>query len=176
MNIIIWALSKTYCQKMACCCLVTKSCLTLLDPRSCSMPGLLVLHYLPKFAQAHVHWVGDVIQPSHPLSPLSLSALNLPSIRVFSNVSALCIRRPKYWSFSISPSNEYLGLISFRIDWFVLLAVQGILKSLLQHHNLKASVLRLAAFFMIQLSHLYMTTGNTWLINQPWFIDWFQSE
>ena len=143
---------------------------------SCSMPGLPVLHYLPEFAQTHVHWVGDVIEPSHPLSSLSPPVLNLPSIRVFSNVAALCIRRPKYWSFSISPSNEYLGLISFRIDWFVFLAVQGILKSLLQHHSLKASILRLSAFFMIQLSHLYMTTGNTWLINQPWFIDRFQRE
>ena len=143
---------------------------------SCSMPGLPVLHYLSEFAQTHVHWVGDVIQPSRPLSSLSPPALNLPSIRVFSNVSALCIRRPKYWSFSISPSNEYLGLISFRIDWFVFLAVQGILKSLLQHHNLKASIIWPSAFFMIQLSHLYMTTGNTRLINQPWFIDRFQSE
>ena len=176
MNKIIWVLSKAYCEKMACCCLVTKSCLTLLDPMSCGMPGLPVLHYLPEFAQTHVHWVGDVIQPSHPLSSLSPPVLNLPSIRVFSNVSALCIRRPKYWSFSISPSNEYLGLISFRIDWFVFLAVQEILKSLLQHHSLKASILRLSAFFMIQLSHLYMTTGNTWLINQPWFIDRFQRE
>ena len=83
-----------------------------------------------------------------------------PSIRVFSNESALHIRWPKYWSFSISPPNEYSGLISFRVDWFDLLAFQGTLKSLLQHHNLKASILQHSAFFMVQLSHLYMTTGK----------------
>ena len=93
-------------------------------------------------------------------SPLPLLNSIFPSIRVFSNKSALHIRWPKYWSFSISPSNEYLGLISFRIDWFDLLAVQGTLKSLLQHRNLKASILRHSAFFMVQLSHLYMTTGK----------------
>ena len=92
--------------------------------------------------------------------PLPLPPSIFPSIRVFSNKSALHIRWPKYWSFSISPSNEYLGLISFRIDWFDLLAVQGTLKSLLQHRNLKASILRHSAFFMVQLSHLYMTTGK----------------
>ena len=84
-----------------------------------------------------------------------------PSIRVFSSESALCIRWPKYWSFSISPSNEHSGLISFRIDWLDLLAVQGTLKSLLQHHSLKASILACSAFFMVQLSHPYMTTGKT---------------
>ena len=93
----------------------------------------------------------------HPLLPLIF-----PSIRVFSNESVLCIRWPKYWSFSISPSNEYSGLISFRIDWLDLLAVQGTLKSLLQHHSSKASkVLQCSAFFMVQLSHLYNTTGKT---------------
>ena len=109
----------------------------------------------------HVHRVGDAIQPSHPLSSLSPPAFNLPSIKVFSNESALCIRWPKYWSFSISPPNEYSGLISFVIDWFDLLAVQGTLKSLLQHHSSKASILQHSAFFMVQLSHLYMTTGKT---------------
>ena len=97
-------------------------------------------------------------------SPLLLLPLIFPSIRVFSNESALCIRWPKYWSFSysISPSNEYSVLISFRIDWFDLLAVQGTLKSLLQHHSSKASTLRhLAFFFLVQLSHPYMTTGKT---------------
>ena len=93
--------------------------------------------------------------------PLLLLPSVFPSLRVFSSESALRIRWPKYWSFSISPSNEYLWLISFRIDWFDLLAVQGTLKSLLQHHNLKASVLQCSAFFMVQLSHLYMTTGKT---------------
>ena len=100
-----------------------------------STPGCPVLHYLPEFAQVHVHWVGDAIQPSHPWSPPSPCAFTFPSIRVFSNESVLHIRWPKYWSFSfsISPSNEYLGLISFRIDWFDLLEVQGTLTSLLQH-------------------------------------------
>ena len=93
--------------------------------------------------------------------PLLLLPLIFPNIRVFTNVSALYIRRSKYWSFSISPSNEYLGLISFRIDWFDLLAVQGNLKSLLQHQSLKASTFWHSAFFMIQLSHPYMTTGKT---------------
>ena len=102
----------------------------------CSMPGLPVLHCLPELAQSHVHWVGDAIQPSYPLLPPSV----FPSIRVFSNELALCIRWPKYWnfSFSISPSNEYSGLTSFRIDGFDLLAVQGTLKSLLQHHSVKS--------------------------------------
>ena len=96
-------------------------------------------------------------------SPLLLLLSIFPSIRDFSNKSVVCIRWPKYWcfSFSISPSNEYSGLISFRIDWFDLLAVQGILKRLLQHHSSKASILRHSAFFMVQLSHSYMITGNT---------------
>ena len=131
-----------------------------LGPMDCSTPGLPVLHYLPEFAQTHVHQVDDTIQPSHPLSSPSPPAFNLPSIRVFSSELALHIRWPKYWSFRISHSNKYSGLISFRIDWFDLLAVQGTLKSLLQHHNSKASILHHSAFFMIQLSHPYMTTGE----------------
>ena len=104
---------------------VTQSCLTLCDPMNCSMPGLPVHHQLPEFTQTHVHRVGDAIQPSHPLSSPSPSAPIPPSIRVFSNESTLCMRRPKYWSFSFSiiPSNEYSGLISFRMDWLDLLAV-----------------------------------------------------
>ena len=108
----------------------------------------------------------ELVMPSNHLilchPPLFLPSI-FPSIRDFSNESALCIRWPKDWSFSfsISPSNEYSGLISFRIDWFDLLAVQVILKSLLQHHSSKASILRCSAFFMVQLSHLYMTTGKT---------------
>ena len=143
-----------------CCCSVAKLCPTLCDPMNRSNPGFPVLHYLLELAQTHIHWVGDVIQPSHPLSPASLPAL-FPSIRVFTSESALCIRWPKYWSFgfSISLSSEYSGLISLRMDWFDLLAVQGTLKSLLQHHNLKAPILWLSAFFMVQSSHLYMTTG-----------------
>ena len=129
----------------------------------CSMPGSSVLHYLLKFAQIHLHWVGDAIWPSHPLLPLSHFASIFPSIRVFSNESALPISWPKYWSFSfnISPFNEYWGLISFRVDWLDLLGVQGALKSLLQHHSSKASILQHSIFFMVQLSHSYMTTGKT---------------
>ena len=128
----------------------------------CSMPGLPVYHQLPEFTQTHVHWVTDVIQPSHPLSSPSSPAFNFPSIRVFSNESVLCIRWPKYWSFSfnISPSNEHTGLI-FRMDWLDLLEVQETLKSLLQHHSSKASILQCSAFFIVQLSHPYMTTGKT---------------
>ena len=108
----------------------------------CSMPGLPVHHPLPELAQTHVHWVNDVIQPSYSLSSPSPPLSILPSIRVFSNESVLHIRWPKYWSFSfsISPSNEYSGLISFRIDQFDLFAVQVTLKSLLQHHSSKASI------------------------------------
>ena len=111
----------------------------LCDPMDCSTPGLPFLHQLPELAQTHVHHVSDAIQPSHPCCPLLLLPSIFPSIRVFSNESALHIRWPKYWSFSfsISPSNEYSGLISFRMDWLDLLAVQGILKSLLQHHSSK---------------------------------------
>ena len=127
----------------------------------CSTPGFPVLHNLPEFAQTHVHWVGDAIQPSPPLSSLFLLPSIFPSIKVFSSGSALCIRWPKYWSSNSSPSNEYSGLISFQIDWFDLLAVQETLKSLLQHHTLKASVLWCSVFFMVQLSHLYMATGKT---------------
>ena len=113
-----------------------------------STPGLPVHHQLPEFTQTHVHPVGDAIQPSHPLSTLLLLPPISPSIRVFSNESTLHMRWPKYWSFSlsISPSNEHPGLISFRMDWLDLLAVQGILKSLLQHHTSKASILPYSAF------------------------------
>ena len=123
------------------------------------MPGFPVHHQLQELAQTHVHQVGDAIQPSHSL--LLLASI-FPSIRVFSYESVLCIRWPKYWSFSfsISPSNEYSGLISFRIDWLDLLAVQGTLKSL-QHHISKAWIIWGSDFFMVQLSHPYMTTGKT---------------
>ena len=127
------------------------------------MPGLPVHHQLPEFTQSHVHRVGDAIQPFHPLLSLLLPPSVFPSIRVFSNESALRIRWPKYWSFSfsISSSNEYSQLISFRMDWFDLLAVQGTLESLLQHHSSKASILLCSAFFIVRLSHPYMTTGKT---------------
>ena len=143
---------------------VTQSCLTLCDSMNHSTPGLPVHHQLPEFTRTHVHWVGDAIQPSHPLSSPSPTALN-PSQHqgFFSNESTLCLRWPKYWrfSFSISPSNEHPGLISFRMDWLDLLAVQGTLNSLLQHHSSKASIFQRPAFFTVQLSHSYMTTGKT---------------
>ena len=134
---------------------------------NCSMPGLPVHHQLPEFTQIYVHWVGDAIQPSHPLSSPSPPPSIFPSIRVFSDESAFHIRWPKYWSFSfnISPSNEYSGLISFRMDSLDLLAVQGTLKSLLQYHISKASILQHSAFFIVRLSHLYMTTGKTIALN-----------
>ena len=112
---------------------VSQWCPTLYEPMDCSMPGLPVHHQLQDFTPTHVHWVSDAIQPSHPLSSSYPPAFNLSSIRVFSNDSALRSRWPKYWgfSFNISPSNEHPGLISFRMDWLDLLAVQGTLKSLL---------------------------------------------
>ena len=136
---------------------VTQLCLTLCDPMSCRILGFPVLHCLPEFAQIHVHWVSDAIKPSHPLSSPSPPAFKFSSIRVFSNESVLRNRWPKYssFSFSISPSNEYSGLISFRIDWFDPLAVQGTIKSLLQHRSSKAS------FLQCSLSHPYVTPGKT---------------
>ena len=125
-------------------------------------PGFRVLHHLPELAQAHDHWVTNAINHLILCCPILLLSSILTSFRVFSNESALHIGWPKYWSFgfSFSPSNEYSGLISFRIDWFNLLAVQGTLKSLLQHHSSKASILRCSAFFIVQLSHPYLTTGK----------------
>ena len=127
-----------------------------------STPGLPVHHHLPEFTQTHIHPVGDAIQPSHPLRPLFLLPPIPPSIRVFSNESTRLMRWPKYWSFSFSiiPSKEIPRLISFRMDWLDLLAVQGTLKSLLQHHSSKASILRHSAFFTDQLSYPYMITGK----------------
>ena len=134
------------------------------------MPGFLIYHQLPELAQTHVHRVGDAIQPSHPWSPLPLLPSIFPSTRVFFNEPLLHIRWPKYWSFSFSPSNEYSGLISFRMDWLDILEVQGTLKSLLQHHSSKASVLRRSAFFMVQLSHPYRTTGKTIALSRWTFV------
>ena len=143
--------------------LVAQSSSTLCSPMDCSMPGFPVHHQLPELTQTHVHRVGDVIPPSHPLSSHSPPPSIFPRIRVFSNESVPRIRWSKYWSFSfsISPANEYSGLISFRIDGLDLLAVQGTLKSLLQHQNSKASILQCSAFFTIQFSHPYMTPGKT---------------
>ena len=126
---------------------------------------LLVHHQIPEATQTHVHRVGDVIQPSHPLSPPSPPTFNLSQHQgLFKWVSS------KYWSFSfsISPSKEYSGVISFRMDWLDLLAAQGTLKNLLQHHSSKASILRRSAFFIVQLSHPYMTTGKTVALTRLW--------
>ena len=188
---------------------VTQSCPTLCDPMECSTPELPAYHQLAEFVQTHVHWVGDAIQPSHPLSSPSPPALNLTQHQGLFKWVSSSIRWAKYWSFSfsISPSNEYSGLISFKMDWLNLLAVQGTLKNLLQHHSSNASILwhsvffihgegngnplqysclensmdrgvwqstfhwvakswtRLnnthTTFFIVQLSHPYMTTGKT---------------
>ena len=138
-------------------------CPTLCNPRDCSTPGFPVHHQLPEFTQTHVHRVGDAIQPSHPLSSPSPPAPNPSQHQVFSKDSVLCIRWLKDWSFSfsISPSKGYSGLISFRIHCLDLLAVQGTLKSLLQNHSSKASILLVLSFFIVQISHLFMTTGKT---------------
>jgi len=146
------------CHLCVCTCLLEKTVQLLNHVRLFATPGFPAHHQLPDLAQNHVHRVSDAIQPSHPLSSPSPPAP--PSIRVFSNKSVLHIRWPKYWSFSfsISPSSEYSGLTSFKIDWLDLLAVQ--VKSLLQHHSSKPSVLRCSDFFMVQLLHPYMTTGK----------------
>ena len=127
------------------------------------MPSFPVHHQVLELAQTYIHRFDDAIQPSHPLSSPSLPEFNLSQHQVFSDESVFCIRWPKYWSFnvSISPSNEYSGLIFFKIDWFDLPAVQGTLKNLLQHHSSKATILWHSAFFIVQLSHPYMTTGKT---------------
>ena len=139
-----------------------QSCPTLWDCMDCNTPGFSVHHQLPELAQTHVHQVGEAIQPSYPLSFLFLPALNLSQHQGLSNESVLHIRWPKYksFSFSILPSNEYSVLISFRMDLFDLFAVQGTLKSLLQHHSSKASILWHSAFFIVQLSRPFMTTGK----------------
>ena len=127
-----------------------------------STPGLPVHHQLLEFTQTHIHRVSDAIQLSHPLSSPSPPAPKPYQIRVFSIESILRMRWPKYWSFSFSiiPSNEHPRLVSFRMDWLDLLAVQGTLKSPLQHHSSKASILQRLAFFTVQLSHPYITTGK----------------
>ena len=137
-----------------------------------SRPGFPVHHQLLELTQTHVHQLSDAIQPSHPLSSPSSPHSIFPSIRVFSNKSVLHLRWPKYWSFSfsVSPSNEYSGLISFRIDWLDFLAVQGTLKSLLQHHSSNVSVLWCSAFFIVQLSYAYMTTGKTIVLTRWTFV------
>ena len=146
-------------------CSVTQLCLTLRDPMDCHMPGFPVLHYLLELLK--LVSIRSVMPSNHLIlcRPLLLLPSIFPSIRVFSNESALRIRWPKYgsFSFSVSPSNDYSALISFRVDWFDVLAVQGTLKTLLQHHSSKASVLQHSAFFLVQFSHPYMTTEKPWL-------------
>ena len=151
---------------------VAQLCPTVCNPTDFSRPGLPVHCQLPELTQTHVHWVIDAIQPSHPLWSPSPPAFNLSQHQGLFHESVLPIRRPKYWSFSfsMSPSNEYSGLICFRIDWFDLLPVQGTLKSLLQNHSSKASILRGSAFFTVQLSHPYMTTGKTIALTRPTFV------
>ena len=146
---------------------------TLCDLMNHSMSVLPVHHQLPESTQTHVHRAGDAIQPSHPLLSPSLPAFNLSQHQDLSNESALHSRWPKCWSFSfsISPSNEHPGLISFRMDWLDLLAVQRTLKSLLHHHSSKASIFQHSAFFIVQLSHPYMTTGKTIALTRQTFID-----
>ena len=129
----------------------------------CNMPGLPVHHQFPEYTQTHVHWVSDAIQPSHPLFSPSPPTINLSQYQGLFKWVSSSHQVAKYWSFSfsISPSNEYSGLISFRMDWLDRLVVQGTLKSLLQHHSSKASILRCSAFLMVRLTHPHMTTGKT---------------
>ena len=154
-----------------CCYSVVQSCLTLWDPMDCSTPGFPALHCLPEFAQTHFHWIVGAIQPYYPLLPLPFLPSIFSSIRVFSNKLALHIRWPKYWSFnfSISPSMSIQGWFPYYwLVWF--LTVQGPLKSLLQYHNPKTSILWLSTFFMVQLSHPYMTTGKTIALTRWTFV------
>ena len=150
---------------VCCCCSVAELCLTLCNPMDCSTPGFPFPHHLLKFAQVPVHCISEATQPYHLLMPSTLSPSIFPSIRDLSNESSVSIIWPKYWNFSfsfiISPSSEYSRLISLKIDWFDLLAVQRTFRSLLQHHSLKTSILWCSAFFTVQLSQLYVTTGKT---------------
>ena len=162
----------TYFPKQGCCCSVAKSCLTLFNPVNCSM--LASLSFTISWSLLKFMFIKLVMPYNHLILcyPLLLLPSIFPSIRVFSSESALCIRWPKYWSFSfsISPSNEYSWLISFRMDWFNLLAVQGTLRSLLQHHSSKASILWRSAFFVVQLPHPNMTTGKTIALTRWTFV------
>ena len=152
--------------------LVTQPCLTLCSPMDCSTPGFPVHHQLPELAQTHVHRVSDAIEPSHPLPSPSPLAFNLSQHQGLFEQSVLLIRwsKSQSFSFSISPSNEQSGLISFRIDRFDLLVVQGTLKSLLQHHSSKASNFQCSAFFIVQLSHLHMTARKNIALTRWTFV------
>ena len=154
------------------CYSVTQFCLTLCDPMDCSTQASLFFSI--SWSLLNLMSIESVMPSKHLIlcRPLLLLPSIFPSIRVFSNESVICIKWPKYWSFSfnISPSNEYQGLISFKMDWFDLLAVQGTLKSLLQHHSLKASIPQRSAFFIIPLSHPYMTTGKSTALTSWTFV------
>ena len=145
-------------------------CLTLWNPRDCSTPGFTVFHHLLEFVQIQGSIESMMSSISSSALPFSFCLQFFPSIRVFSSESALCIRWPKYGSFSVNPSNEYSGLASFRIDWLDLFVVQGTLKSLLQHHSSKPSILHRSAFFIVQLSHSYMTTAKTIALTSRTFV------
>ena len=140
----------------------SQSCPTICNPTDCSLPGFPDHHQHPELVETYVHRVGDAVQPSDPLSSPSPPALNLSQNQGLFWWLALLIKWPKYWSFSfnISPSNDYSGLISFRMDWFAPLATQGTLKSLFQHHTSKASIIQCSSFFVVQISH-------TWLLEKP---------
>ena len=161
---------RTYFQSIiekitGCCCSVTKLCWTLCNPVNCSMPGFPILHCLLEFAQTHVCWVSDAIQPCYPLLPPSPLPSVFPSIRVFFSESTLCIRWPKYWSFSFSISSfQQISKVNFLSDWFDLLNVQGTLKSLLQYHSLNASILQHAASLWSN-SHIHI-----WLLENHGFV------
>ena len=158
-----WRNWSSYCRWGVCSCSVGKSSLTLCDPMDCSTPGFPVLHYLWVCSNSCPLSRWCYLAISSSFVPFSFPLSVFPSNRVFFKESVLHIRWPKYWSFrfSISPSNEYSGLISFRMNWLDLLAIQGSLMSLLQHHSSKASILWSLAFFIVQLSHPYMTTEKT---------------
>ena len=153
------------------CCSVTKLCLTLCGPKCCSTPGFPAPHYLLDFAQIHAHWVVMTSNCFILCCPFLLLPSIFPSIRLFSSKLALCIRWKEYWSFnfSISPSNENSGLIPLGLIGLISLQSKG-LSSLLQHHNSKASILQCSAFFMVQLSHPYMTTGKTIALTRQTFV------
>ena len=151
---------------------VAQSCPTLCNPMDCSIPGFPVHHQLPEPTQTHVHWVSDTLQPSHPLSSPSPPALNLSWHQgLFKWVSSSHqVAKVSDFQLQHHPSKEHPGLISFKMDWLDLFAVQGSLKSLLQHHSSKASILRCSAFFIVQLSHPYMTTGKIMALTRQTFV------
>ena len=158
----------------SCCCSVAQSCPILCDPMDCTMPGFPVLHHLPELAQIHVHWVSDAIQPSHALSSPSSPAFNLSQHQgLFQWVSSLHqVVKGLEFQLQHQSFQWIFRVTSFRMDWLDLLAVQGTLKSLLQHHSSKASILQCSAFFTVQLSHPYMTTQKTVALTRQMDLCW----